>query len=387
MNESAELFFRLLNGSFTVLIALLLYRIYQRRRRNRFYLSWGIGFLGYGLSIFVRIFSPQIIVVTPLGILAFMFLFSGWISMLIGIGELVQETRRVSLAMTLFPLLLGALYLNGAKFVYVVYALTLFPYLLTGVILTIIQIKYHLDLKLLISGWFFILLINIGYVSNQLDPGYVDLLSTFGKGVVFWGMASTRFSFIDEELKEFLLRGIPTEYMNAFTGKLLLINMENSDRRAEISWIEKRVLENSRKAVRTILLTYYDVISPRDVIKNEIKNDLYMVRVIPGGRSFTEPFSQHIISIKDDINELEMLFSDIINFSNENKVPCEIIIHSLSHMVHTHGWKRVYSFLISKNSALKTSMVQLLAFYYPNTHEAKAEIIIFERLADNVIKT
>jgi hypothetical protein len=288
--------------------------------------------------------------------------------------------------MTLFPLLLGALYLKGAKFVYVVYAFTLFPYLLIGVILTIIQIKYHLDLKLLIIGWFFILLINIGYITNKLDPGYVDLLSTFGKGVVFWGMVSTRFSFIDEELKEFLLRGIPTEYMNNFTGKLLLLNMENSDRRAEISWIEKRVLENSRKAVRTILLTYYDVISPRDVIKNEIKNDLYMVRIIPGGRGFTEPFSQHVMSIKDDINELEMLFNEILNFSNEKKVPCEIIIHSLSHMIHTHGWKRIYSFLISKNSVLKTSMVQLLAFYYPDTHEDEAEIIRFERLADNVIK-
>jgi len=385
MNEPAELLFRLINGSFTVLIALLLYRIYQRRK-NRFYLNWGIGFLSYGFSIFVRIFSPQITVITPLGILAFMFLFSGWMSILIGIGELVQEMRKISLAMTLLPLLLGALYLKGVELVYVVYAFTLLPYLLIGIILTIIQIKYNLDLKLLISGWYFILLVNIGYILNQADPGFIDLLSTFGKGVVFWGMASTRFSFLDEELKEFLLRGIPTEYMNSFRGKLLLFNMDNSDRRAEINWIMNRVLENSKKAVRTILVTYYDVISPRDVIKDEIKNDLYVVRVIPGRREFTEPFLQHIMSINDDVNELEMLFNDILNFSNETKIPCEIIIHSLSHIIHTHGWKRVYSFLIGKNSVLKTSMVQLLAFYYPETHEDETEILKFERLADNVIK-
>lgn len=314
MNEPAELLFRLINGPFTVLIALLLYRIYQRRK-NRFYLNWGIGFLSYGFSIFVRIFSPQITVITPLGILAFMFLFSGWMSILIGIGELVQEMRKISLAMTLLPLLLGALYLKGVELVYVVYAFTLLPYLLIGIILTIIQIKYNLDLKLLISGWYFILLVNIGYILNQADPGFIDLLSTFGKGVVFWGMASTRFSFLDEELKEFLLRGIPTEYMNSFRGKLLLFNMDNSDRRAEINWIMNRVLENSKKAVRTILVTYYDVISPRDVIKDEIKNDLYVVRVIPGRREFTEPFLQHIMSINDDVNELEMLFNDILNLS------------------------------------------------------------------------
>jgi len=307
-------------------------------------------------------------------------------SILIGIGELVQEMRKISLAMTLLPLLLGALYLKGVELVYVVYAFTLLPYLLIGIILTIIQIKYNLDLKLLISGWYFILLVNIGYILNQADPGFIDLLSTFGKGVVFWGMASTRFSFLDEELKEFLLRGIPTEYMNSFRGKLLLFNMDNSDRRAEINWIMNRVLENSKKAVRTILVTYYDVISPRDVIKDEIKNDLYVVRVIPGRREFTEPFLQHIMSINDDVNELEMLFNDILNFSNETKIPCEIIIHSLSHIIHTHGWKRVYSFLIGKNSVLKTSMVQLLAFYYPETHEDETEILKFERLADNVIK-
>jgi hypothetical protein len=385
MNGSSELFFRILNGSFTVLIALLLYQIY-RRRKNKFYLSWGLGFLSYGASIFVRIFSPQISVVTPLGLLAFMFVFSGWVAMLLGIGALVNETRRVSLSMALFPLLLGGLYLKGVELVYVAYAFTLFPYLMIGIILTIIQINYNLDLKLLISGWFFILFINLGYILNQADPGYVDLLSTFGKGVVFWGIISTRFSFLDEELKEFLLRGIPTEYMDSFTGKLLLFNTSNNDKRSKINWIEKRVQENSRKAVRTIFLTYYDVISPRDVVTDEIKRDLYVVRVLPGKRVSTKPFSQQIISINDDINELELLFNDIFNFSNETKVPCEIIIHSLSYMIHTHGWKRVYSLFIGKNSVLKTSMVQLLMFYSPETHENEAEILKFERLADKVIK-
>ncbi len=385
MNEFSEMFFRLINGSFTLLIALLLYRIY-RRRKNKFYLSWGIGFLGYGASIFVRIFSPQIIEVTPLGLLAFIFVFSGYVAMLLGIGELVNETKRISLTMALFPLLLGALYLRGVDLVFIAYVFTLFPYLLIGIILTIIQIKYSLDLKLLISGWFCILIINVGYILNQVDPGYVDLLSTFSKGVVFWGIVSTRFSFLDEELKEFLLRGMPTEYMKSFTGKIILFDTSNSDRRANISWIEKRVLENSRKAVRTIFLTYYDVISPWDVITDEIKKDLYIVRVIPGSRVHTEPFSQRIITINDDVNELEMLFNDIISFSNETKIPCEIVINSLSYMIHTHGWKRVYSLLISKNSLLKTSMVQLLMFYSPETHENEAEILRFEHLADNVIK-
>ncbi|MBN2335439.1 hypothetical protein JXL21_07735 [Candidatus Bathyarchaeota archaeon] len=383
MDGSLQLFFRLLNGSVTVLIALLLYRIY-RRKNHRFYLIWGFGFVSYGLSILIRLFSPQEVEVTPLLILAFVFVYSGYMMMLLGIGELAQQSRRLTLALLLFPLALAMPYFMGVDVLYVVSVFTLFPYLLIGVILTAIQFRHKLDLTLLISGWFLILLVNIGYVFGKADPGYIDLMSTFGKVVVYWGMASTRFSFLDEELTEFLLSGIPMEYPNSFTGKLVLLNMNKADRKRDIAWIERRVIDNAKKGVRTILLVYYDLITPQEVITEETASHLYVVRVIPGKREFGKTFSQHITSINDDINDVETLFLDIISFSNEGKVPCELIMYSLSHMIHTHGWKRVYSFLTSKNSLIKSSRVQLIGVYYPETHTDRSEIAKFERLADIV---
>ncbi len=85
-------------------------------------------------------------------------------------------------------------------------------------------------------------------------------------------------------------------------------------------------------------------------------------------------------------DQLRILFSDIINYSNEKKINCEIIMYTLSNMVHTHGWKRVYSFIISKVQQLKESKVHVYAFYYPNTHENRTEIAKFEKLFDNVMK-
>jgi hypothetical protein len=114
------------------------------------------------------------------------------------------------------------------------------------------------------------------------------------------------------------------------------------------------------------------------------EDNIYIVRIVTGGLTSVRVFEEHVLSINDDVSLLELLFTDIISHSREKKIKCEIIIYSLSHLIHTHGAKRVYSFLISKIPMINTGDVSLVCTYYPDTHEKAADKSIFESLADRV---
>jgi hypothetical protein len=129
----------------------------------------------------------------------------------------------------------------------------------------------------------------------------------------------------------------------------------------------------------------YDLITSKDISNNHLVEELYFVRVLPGNRSILRTFEDRIMSINDDLNHIEILFSDVISYSKERNIPCEIILYTLSHLIHIHGWRRVYTFLTSKNPVIKSSQVQLTCFYDSRSHEDESEIIKFENLADSVV--
>jgi len=115
------------------------------------------------------------------------------------------------------------------------------------------------------------------------------------------------------------------------------------------------------------------------------EKELYIVRMLPGNRSLPYPFEDYIMSINDDVNQLDILFSDIVNYSDERNIPIEIILYSLSHLIHSHGWKRIYTFLTSKIPILKSSQVCFTGFFFPDTHDDPSNVAMFEKMADNVI--
>ncbi len=75
-----------------------------------------------------------------------------------------------------------------------------------------------------------------------------------------------------------------------------------------------------------------------------------------------------------------------MGYTSEREINCDIILHTLSTLIHTQGWRRVYSLFISRMPALKSSGIHLYCFYYPETHEDKSEISKFEKLADRIIE-
>lgn len=378
-----NLILRLINGLVTLYFAPSLYRTYRNTQR-RFYLYWGLGYLFYGINIIIRLFTPEGIEISLGGMIAFFFVMLGFVFMVIGVGELIDKTK-LMLASTLIIFLPALQYVFGTEWVPISLAFATLPYLFIALSLIIISWKWKVDLRLLSVGWIILLIVNIGFFINKIDPGFVDLLSTVSKIIIYIGMVQPSFSFLVDDLRSFLLGGIPTKYSTVIHGSLNLVNLKNATRERDVAWINERVDNNSKIGVRTVLITLYDLITARNITHYDENEDLYIVRILQGTRNILNTFEERIMSINDDLNQIDILFSDIINFSTERKVPCEIIIYTFSHMVHTHGWRRVYSFITTKIPLIKSSNVVLTGFYYPESHEKKSEILTFERMADSII--
>ena len=376
--------FRLFNGVVTIAIASLLFSIF-RKTNKRFYLYWGVGYALYGVNIVIRMISPTELGYSFPGLIAFLLLMLGFAMMVAGIGELVDRTRTFlasSLTILLFPFIQ---FMLGREWVPLVMILGLAPYLFMVLSLIVIDWKFGVKVRLLIAGWLNLFFINLGFITEIVDPGFTDLTSIVAKIVIYLGMTQPKFSFLADDLRTFLMGGVPQEYTNQVEGKLTMLNQSNTGKGKDVQWIRERLLNNSKKGIRTLLISMYDLITPEDIYNKDTVDELYFVRVLPGNRSILRTFEDRIMSINDDLNQIDILFSDVISYSKEMTIPCEIIFYTLSHLIHTHGWRRVYSFITSKNPVIKSSQVQFTCFYESRSHKDQSEIIKFETLADSVV--
>ena len=379
MQELISILVRSINGLITIGFFILLYRIYNKTKK-KFYLYWGIGFLSYGANIISRIgLDPQYGMIIPLLLFPI-----GSMFILAGIGELINRTKEMVISTLILPMAMIVLTLTSGPEA-LGWGIMILPYLLISVSLLMIRINYPSSLDLLILGWINLLLVNVAYALNLMDSTYVDIMAIFGKIVIYRGMTDPRFSLLVDDLKRYLISGYPTVYSESGPGSFNLVGNGSNQKTKEIKWIIDKVRDNSLKGIRTILITTYDLITPQDLRTSGLDESLYVVRMLQGGRGALNMFEEHIMTINDDLDQLRILFSDIINYSNEKKINCEIIIFTISNLIHTHGWKRVYTFIISQITELKSSKVQVYGFYYPETHENSADITKFEKLSDKII--
>lgn len=379
-----------INGFVTLFLAYVLYQIY-REYRKKFYLYWSLGYVFYGINIVIRIFyQPSFGVETSVDLIvaffSILFVGLGFTFMIIGVGELIMKPVHMLLATLILPLFPVIQIVTGHIFISLSMLSIILPYAFMVFSLLVINWKTNLDLNLLTIGWSILLFINIGFFSETMDHGLVEVMSGFGKIVIYLGMTKPNFSYIVDDFRSFLLGGVPTEYLDAHKGGFSMINLRDANRRKEVNWIEDRAINNSKKGIRTILISMYDMITPSDFRNESIKNELYFIRVIQGNPSSKLRFSEGIMKVGEDLNKIDLLISDIFNFSNQNRLPCEVIIYTLSHLVHTHGWKRIYSYFTSKMPLIKANKIKFLCFYYPETHQTRSDISKFETMADEIIR-
>ncbi len=363
-----------------------LYNIYRKTRR-RFYLLWGTGFLLYGGNIFARVILPLIGFEDSVNgqLFSFVLFLSGFVLIITGIGDLVNKARTMLLSALIIPLVIVVLYFTTQPYV-LGRAVSLSPFLFISISLFFIRRRHSASLDLLVVGWAILLLDNIALAVGMMSGVFVEVFAMFGKVVIFLGMTYPKFSFLVDDFRRFLMSGVPEVYSENSRDRIILVNLTSGHRSRELQWIKDKIDENKVKAVRTILITTYDLISAADLASNGIEEkDLYLVRMLTGSRGPVHAMKEHVVTINDDLNELDVFFSDIMFFSNERKVSCQIIVYTISALIHTHGWKRVYSFLLSKMSQLKASNVQVYGVYYPETHTEKADIMKFEKMADKLL--
>ncbi|MCB2171763.1 hypothetical protein KQH65_03375 [archaeon] len=383
MIELFESLMRILNGLITLSFFPLLYNLYKRTNR-RFFLYWGLGFLLYGINIMLRVVATDI-TVSYLTMIAFFLTTTGFILIVTGIGELIQRTKYLLTLTLILPIILLVTAVLGGDWQYFIWFIVLSPYAFIVLSLIGIQRYYNYDVKLLLAGWANIFLLNFAFAFNYMNPGFVDLLSAVSKIIIYWGMTQPSFAFIVDDLGRFMISGIATEYHLPTNGEFSLVNLAGHTREKEVTWIKNRIEANSQKGIRTIFISYYDLITPRDLSLTEDNEDTYFVRVQTGTKNMPSPFEEKVMSIGDDLSQLDLLFSDIVKLSSERQIGSEIIIYSLSTVIHTHGWKRLYTFLTAKIPLIKSSIVSLTCFYYPETHETGADISKFEMMADKII--
>lgn len=384
MNDLNITLLRLINGLFTLSYFPLLYSIYDKTQK-RFYLLWGAGFLLYGVNIIIRTgFLYFDLNALDIELIPFMFLLTGFTLILTGIGELINRAKTLLLASLIVPLIIAILYFTVQTY-YVGQIIAQIPYFFICVSLLYIRVNFSASLDLFLVGWVILSLTNIGAAFELIDKMYVEVFAIFGKIVLLIGITYPKFSFLVDDLRRFLISGLPYKYITEYGDKLVLVNSKSGNRNTETQWITDRIKDNSEKSIKTVLITTYDLISPSDLATVNVSQELfYVVRMIQGGKSMFDIFTEHMMTINDDLNDLDILVTDIINFTNDTKTNCQIILYNLSSLIHTHGWKRVYTFLLSKISLLKSSNVNLYALYYHKTHEIESDIAKFETIADKI---
>ena len=376
---------RLLNGIITASFFLPLIQLYFKNRR-RFYLNWSAGFLFYGINIIIRAvmdYQPEPYRDSFIWII-FIFYFLGFSNIIIGIGELLGRPKTAfaySLLLLIIPIMINILP-SGTG---LMWTISLSPYALISLSLIFIKRKYGESLDLFIVGWVLLFIINIAMPLDMMNPIYIDLVAILAKLIIFHGMMSPRFSILADNMKQFLLTGLPEVYPSDINEHIILILPNESHRENELEWISHHVTDNSKHGIRTVLVTLYDLITSSQLeTKGLHRDDVYLVRLMPKGDRVMQSIGDRVAVMSDELTRLKMLISEIIDFSNERKIHCNIILYSLSWAIHTHGEEEVYSLILEKTPDLKASFVQLYCFFYPGTHE-ELEVAKFKRLADKII--
>jgi hypothetical protein len=356
------------------------------RNKKRFYLLWGVGFLLYGINILCRAivntgagdFSSSLLWVS------FVFYMLGNISIIVGIGDLVERPRVALLSLLLLPLVPFTTYILSGP-VLVGWSISLSPYILICIGLIFIKRKFPASLDLFIIGWIFLFLINLAHPLNMIAPIYIDILAIIGKIIIYKGMTNPRFSFLADDMKRYLISGVAEKYPQRISEHILLVRPDSGRRDEDLEWITDQIRNNSLEGTRTILVVLYDLISLSNLTTRGLnEGDFYLVRMLPSSEQKIQSFEDNIAVMSDNLLQLEILISEIVAYSQERRIRIDFILYTLSWIIHTHGWESVFNLLTSKISNLKNSDVKFYGFYYPETHPPE-EITKFERLADKII--
>jgi len=206
-------------------------------------------------------------------------------------------------------------------------------------------------------------------------------ISILGKSVVFYWMTRPRFSMITEEFEEFMKGSKSTTEQEAI---VTIVEMRTKQR--ELKWIRDKIIDAGSRGIRSILFLTYDQLSEDIITESELDiQDLYIIEMTQEHQPIGAAFSERVLRISTDVDELTVLLYEILDYIEANRVKSQILFFNVSILINMVGWKRIYTFLISLIPRLKNSEIQSFFIYSPETHEKQFEIEILRHLGDRVM--
>lgn len=380
--------FSIINALITMAFLPFLLDVYQKTDRS-FYLFWGIGFFLSGLRIVLQTIARTYVLIDfPLSAISLLVLFGSLMFIIMGLGDLIGELVNTSLILGGLPIFLSILYVKfSTEQVFLIFNLGLYAFILW--ILPYLSTKYSISLRYILIGlvsiFFVVVLENGGLLPNY----FTELIHIGGKSLIFLGFTQPRFKFLAYDISGYLSAvDESSSDENNYTTKLILLNSEMQESKLkELDFFVNRLKRNLCTGVKTILVVTYDLIQINDLQKYMVEpDDLHIIRILSSGRGsgFRFSFDEHESIISEDLGDLDIILSEIIENVELNKIHCEVFIYDLSTLSHLQGNKRVYSFIVSKISKLKNSNVCLFAYIHPKTHNDRTEVALFESIADRI---
>ena len=369
-----------INGLIPFIFTLVLFKRFKEKKKS-FYLFWLTGFSAYGVSSLINAYMFLNEITSPVFSLLFsIFSLIAFICIVTGVGELVKRALDFFLVSLGAPILL-LLFTYLGRVSYSLDLIFMLPYLLITVGLVALQFMYNANLGFAGLGWFLILISNIGYSTGNVSFLAAPFISILGKSVIFYWMTRPRFSMITEEFEEFM-KGAKA---NAEQDAIVTI-VETKSRKHDLKWIRDKIIDGGSKGIRSILFLTYDQLYDDNGITSRLDlPDLYIIEMTQVHQPIGTAFSERILRISTDLDELTVLLYDILDYIETHKVKSQILFFNVSILINMAGWKRIYTFLISLIPRLKKSEIQSFFIYSPETHEKQFEIEILRHLGDRVI--
>lgn len=372
-----------LNALIPLLFSGHLYKLYSKYRKRN-YIYWSTGFLFFSVSnIFIFLedaYGASIPILYTASTVTSMLSFS---SIIIGIGHFIHKTRVFFILSAVVPTL--TLVLNLLEYqTNMVENITALVYLLLTLYIYWMRIKFELGLEIVDLGWVIILVANLGYIFGEMSLLMTYAFSIIGKIIVFLWMSRPRFVAFTEEIENFLVSGDPDPEI--IESGISIIE-SSSHYEEDLQWMIRRFNDDALKDVRKILIMTPEICNSEELINSSLKDtpNLYIVQISNTFQPQKPAFFEKVVSISNDLNILNALLSEIITFVNEKSITTCIMINNFSTLVHVHGWRSIYSMLISNIPKLKQSNIATYLVTSPLTHENQHEVMQIRQFGDKII--
>ena len=362
---------------------LLLYLIHRGKlQQNRFYYSWSVGFILYGVYIFLRPLSANVLIDIPM-VIAFL-IFIPFSMFTLNSQKNVTE------------LVFAAILIIGILFV----PLSYFGYLKENVSFWIISsVLFYLPVTIVIAahrkifgssvdkfliGWVSLFLVNIFF---PLGNWITNTLAIGCKLFLFMGLLDYDFAIATEKIR----KGLTPSSLSPISGncakdeggfELLLLKPRAEAPMPIVSkWLVDHVEKNITGNVETTILILQDVL-PYNVVRSIVWSKPNLIRVLffSDGVSLS---NQEFKTLKFGVTEIGATINEVAKSESKANQCGEIIIVDLSIMIYKFGVNQVYDLLLNKMGTLRSNGTKLIALFHPQAHEDRVTAL-FKTIANRI---